>query len=564
MHGGRDGERKYSAPRPPLPSIATFLFFAFLFVIPTYYIVAGASVDDFITLLLTPRIQRVAFNTFIQALLSTAPAIALALPVAYFLAKYSFRGGLILRTILLVPFFTPAFAYAEALFIMFGYKGIVNAFLMELLKLPEPPLYILYSMDAVVLSHIFYYTPLAILLLEGGFASIDQEVLDAAAVSGAGFRKTVRKVVLYQLTPSISAASALIFVFSYLTLATPYLVGGNFYTLELEIFYYWSKGGGWVPARSLSLVQLAINIIFIVLVFWARERVFQVKKAGRIAGMDKVRLGVSSLSPKLLLLLIWVLFVSVFEGLPIYLIFMSSISPDLTTLLPSQLTTRNFDKLLAHDFGAAITFESSIGLSIAIAVVASTVTVVASLLTAHTAVNARGILRTSMAAFTSAPLAVSSTALALGFLAAFGSGILGLYGRWQLIALAHMLYVYPLATRMIESALLKLDPDLVDAALASGASRLYAFLRVELPLIWRTLVATTLIAFAASVSEFTYALVFSAPGLQTMPVLISRLLDSPLPLLDLASAGITIIIGVVLISALVANIVARKRVGAVI
>lgn len=564
MHGGRNGERKYSALRAPLPSIAAFLFFIFLFVIPTYYIVAGASVGEFFNLLLTPRIQRVTFNTFLQALLSTAPAVVMALPVAYFLARYSFRGSIILRSVLLVPFFTPAFAYAEALFIMFGNKGIVNVFLMQLFGLPEPPLYILYTMDAVVLSHIFYYTPLAIILLEGGFASIDQDIVEAASISGAGFMKTLRKIVLYQLTPSISAAFVLIFIFSFLTLATPYLVGGNFYTLELEIFYYWSKGGGWIPARSLSLVQLALNVVFIVLIFWARERVFLAEKTGRTVGLDKVRLGLKSASPKILLLLAWVFFVAVFEGLPIYLIFMSSISPNLTSLLPSQLTGQNFDRLFAHDFGAGTTFPSSIGLSIAIAVMASTVTIVTALVTAHSIVNARGIIRTSMTAFTSAPLAVSHTTLALGFLAAFGTGILGLHGRWELIALAHMLYVYPLATRMIESALIKVDPDVIDAALTSGASRIYAFLRVELPLIWRTLVATALIAFSASVSEFTFALVFSAPGLQTMPVLISRLLDSPLPFLDLASAGIAIIIGIVLVSALLANVIARRRVGAVI
>jgi len=561
MYGERDGERRSLVLRPSLPLLVAVAFFFFLFVVPLSHVLAGASAEEFLELVKTPRIQRIVADTFIQAILSSIPSLLMAIPIAYFFAKYSFPGATIIRALFLVPFFTPAFAFAEALFLLFDPQGAINVILMRTLNLQAPPISILYSMKAVVLAHVFYYTPLAAILLEGGFSSVDQNLIDAAQICGASSRKTFRRIVAHQLVPAFAAAFALVFVFSFLTFSTPLLVGGNFYTTELEIYYYWSKLGGWPRARTLSILQLAFNLAFISLVFWSRERVFKARTLGEVGQLRREKLSLRLFRGGSGMIIVFAFIVLLFELLPVYAILVSSVTDEPFSLLPRKLTANNFIDLFRYDFGGGVSFTGSITLSVLIAGFVSLITVAASLATAYGLVHSDRKGRSALGAITSMPLAVSSTAMALALYASYGVPPLGLYGRWELIALAHMLYAFPLTTRIIESALLKVNPDLVDASLTLGASRAYTFFAVEIPIIGKNVFAASLIAFSSSLSEFTFSYVFSVAGIQTMPVLVTRLLDRTIPLLDLASAGTSIILAMIFLAVAASAIVAKRGLG---
>jgi len=189
------------------------------------------------------------------------------------------------------------------------------------------------------------------------------------------------------------------------------------------------------------------------------------------------------------------------------------------------------------------------------------VTVFAALTTAYGLVHSGDRGRSALGAITSMPLAVSSTAMALALYASYGVPPFSLYGRWELIALAHMLYAFPLTTRIIESALVKINPDLVDASLTLGASRIYTFFAVEVPIIGKNLFAASLVAFSSSLSEFTFSYIFSVAGIQTMPVLVTRLLDRTLPLLGVASAGTSIILALIFLAVTASAVLAKKGLG---
>ncbi len=533
----------------------------FLFLAPLINVVQGASAESLAQLLADPYILKVIANTFLQAGLSTLPAVLAAIPLAYFFARYEFRLSTIARAILLAPFFAPAFAAAQAFLIVYGRRGVVNTFLMGLLHLTEPPLSLLYSMEAVVLAHVFYYVPVAFTALEAGFTSIDQDLIDAARSLGASEWKTFRKVMLPQLIPSLAASGILIFIYSFLTFATPLLIGGSFTTLEVATYFYWSKFGGWTTAKTLSVLQLGLNLIFVLAIFLARERVFQPRMVAKAGGLKRSRLNLlrGGLGAKALAL--YALALLAFEGLPIYFIFASGFAGSFYLIFPIGASLESFQRLFSFDFGTRVTVWDSMGQSIAIAAVAALLSVSASLVTAYSIVYSKGRARSVLSAATSAPLAVSHVALAMGLYAVYGAGVLHLYGRWEFLALSHLVLIYPLATRLIESALMRVDPDLVDASLTGGASRLYTFLRVELPLIGPSILAASLIAFASSIGEFTFALVFTTGTLQTMPVSVERLID--FRQIGLASAMTSLLLTVIFISALAANLLARKGLGGI-
>jgi molybdate transport system permease protein len=88
--------------------------------------------------------------------------------------------------------------------------------------------------------------------------------------------------------------------------------------------------------------------------------------------------------------------------------------------------------------------------------------------------------------------------------------LLGVYARiWPLteinLVAAGVLSAMPLLIRAARTAFASLDPNLARAARSLGASGWRVFLRIELPLALRPILAATALAFARVLAEFAAA-----------------------------------------------------------
>ncbi|MEM2931040.1 MAG: hypothetical protein QW797_09320, partial [Thermoproteota archaeon] len=110
-----------------------FLFLFLFYIIPLLFLIGNVNQNDFISVLSDDYIHRLFYGTLAQAVLSTLITLILSLPVAFFLAKYSFKGKRVLEYVLLTTFFVPGFTIAEGLIVLLGEKGIINSLLSQLL-----------------------------------------------------------------------------------------------------------------------------------------------------------------------------------------------------------------------------------------------------------------------------------------------------------------------------------------------------------------------------------------------------------------------------------------------
>jgi ABC-type Fe3+ transport system permease subunit len=151
-------------------------------------------------------------------------------------------------------------------------------------------------------------------------------------------------------------------------------------------------------------------------------------------------------------------------------------------------------------------------------------------------------IRRITAAILSLPLSISRSSLALGIMLCYGFGLLMLYGSWTIIVIGQIAIIVPLTARVIEASWTRIGVDVRQAAELFGASRIFTLLKVELPLIAPAVLASFLLAFSSSISEFTMANFFSTFNLVTLPVSVVSLID--LRRMDLAAAlnGIIIVI----------------------
>jgi len=135
--------------------------------------------------------------------------------------------------------------------------------------------------------------------------------------------------------------------------------------------------------------------------------------------------------------------------------------------------------------------------------------------------------------------------------------------RWTGAALAAGIMAFPLMVRAIRLAIEAVDPRLEQAASTLGASRIWVFLTVTLPLILPGVIVGAILAFAKAMGEFgaTITFVSNIPGqTQTLPSAIYAFLQVPggeSSALRLVLVSVAVAMGALLLSELVATRVAK-------
>ncbi|HEX9439561.1 MAG TPA: ABC transporter permease, partial [Roseiflexaceae bacterium] len=120
--------------------------------------------------------------------LTVALAVIFGTPLAYLLAHRRFRGRTALDTLIDLPMVLPPSVAGIALLVAFGRRGLLGQYFSA------AGLDIAFTQTAVVLAQTFVAAPFYIKAAIAGFASIDQELEQAAALDGASPAQVFRFV----------------------------------------------------------------------------------------------------------------------------------------------------------------------------------------------------------------------------------------------------------------------------------------------------------------------------------------------------------------------------------
>ena len=132
--------------------------------------------------------------SLIVAAVSTALAVAAAIPAAYYTARHQFRGrSVFLFLVLVTQMFSPT-ALVVGLYREFFEAGLVNTY------------------SALILTNAAFNLAFAIWILRASFAAIPREIEEAAAVDGCGRLRTLVGIVLPLSLPGIVTAAIFAFI----------------------------------------------------------------------------------------------------------------------------------------------------------------------------------------------------------------------------------------------------------------------------------------------------------------------------------------------------------------
>ena len=156
----------------------------------------------------------------------TLAVIALAYPMAYFLA-FHVRGRKALWLVLLtIPFWTSYLLRVFAWKIMLGFNGAINSGLKSLGLLTEPLSFLLYNPLAVMITLVHAWVAFAVLPIFVSLDKIDRSSLEAATDLGDSRLRRFLQVTLPLSAPGTIGAALLVFIPTVGDYVTPTLVGG--------------------------------------------------------------------------------------------------------------------------------------------------------------------------------------------------------------------------------------------------------------------------------------------------------------------------------------------------
>jgi len=159
--------------------------------------------------------------------LVTLFTVALAYPMAYFVAFKVKRHKFVWLVLLNIPFWTSYLLRVFAWKVILGFNGVINSGLLSLGLIAKPLAFLLYNPTAVVLTLAHAYAAFAILPIYVSLEKIDRSLLEAAADLGDGPWKRFWRITLPLSLPGVIGAAVLIFIPTTGDYVTPTLVGGS-------------------------------------------------------------------------------------------------------------------------------------------------------------------------------------------------------------------------------------------------------------------------------------------------------------------------------------------------
>jgi len=157
----------------------------------------------------------------------TAVTVLLAFPVAYFLSFHVRPDRKSLWLFLItIPFWTSYLIRVFLWKVILGYNGVINTGLINVGLIDEPLTFILYNVNAVIITLAHAFAPFAILPIFVALEKIDRSLLEASQDLGESKFMTFMRITLPLAMPGVVGAVLIVFIPTIGDYVTPELMGG--------------------------------------------------------------------------------------------------------------------------------------------------------------------------------------------------------------------------------------------------------------------------------------------------------------------------------------------------
>lgn len=455
---------------------------------------------DFVRLFLQRRNEASAlWGSLWISLATVALAGLIGIPLAFLFWRYDFAGRRILGALVALPAVLPPLVGVIAFLFLYGESGFASLLVQRLLRLDQPP-WRLQGAGAILLVHAYSMYVYFYLFTRAGLASLDAAVFEAAASLGAGRLRTLRRIVLPLLYPSLAGGALLTFMTALASFSAPYIFGGGFRVMTTQIVATRLNGDDQLAMiETVSLTLMALAALWLL----RGNRVVESPAGGR-KGVAPALVPIRRPAVRVAVALVgWSLaLVLLLPHLTLLLVSFVPAGTWTTEPVPPAYTWRNY-LTLVQDPVRARPLLNSLWLASSATIAAVVLAVLAGIVSVRRRERVGGAIQGLLAL----PWAVPGTVFAIALATMFSMrapmvGRFILVGTLWILPLAYLVRNLPITSRAVLAGFRALDPSLDEAAATLGAGRWRTLRRVTLPLLRPALVAGASLAFVTAFGDF--------------------------------------------------------------
>ena len=194
--------------------------------------------------------------------ISTGVALLFGTPLAYLLARRTFRGRHVIDTLLDLPMVLPPSVAGIALLIAFGRRGLLGSTLEEL------GFSIAFTQAAVVVAQVFVAAPFYIKAAIAGFAGVDRDLEQAASIDGAHAGQIFRHITAPLAWPVLFGGAVMTWARALGEFGATIIFAGNFpgrtQTMPLAIYIGFELDLNVALTLSVILLVTSFLVLFVV------------------------------------------------------------------------------------------------------------------------------------------------------------------------------------------------------------------------------------------------------------------------------------------------------------
>jgi iron(III) transport system permease protein len=459
-------------------------------------------------------------NTVGISLAKTVPSLALAVLLAWILARTDTPCRGALEVLVTLPFFIPPILTAMAWGMLGNPQvGLLNQLYQWITGSSTAPINV-YSYGGVVWHMMQYSVPFLFLLIVDAFRAMDPSLEEAARMCGASRFRTFRTITLQMMLPALTSGAILSFIRGIENFESPLFFGtpAGIHVITTDIYDSINQRSPpqYQYATAVSFVIMAL-LFLIVLLQW---RLLRGRSFTTVSG--------KGYSPGIIKLGRWrwatfafcLLFFVVTVVLPVGQLLIGSFFKFFGFYQWDMLTLEHYQAV----FGSS-EFWRGFGNTMFLGLVGASATMVLGGLVAYISVRTKWRGRSLIDAMAWLPWMMPGIVLGVGFLWGFAllPHSIPIYGTIWALLLAYISLGTPLSVRVMSSAFSQLSFDIEECSRVHGAGWLTTMWRIVIALSWPSFAVGWVLVFFGIMRELSASVLLYSIGSEVLSVVLLKL-----------------------------------------
>lgn len=464
-----------------------------------------------------PQNARMIRNSLLLGLAVVILSSLISIPLAYLFSRTQLGQHKIFDLLFLIPFMTPPYIASMGWILFMQKRGLFSQMVPAF---PNGiPLFFTFGGLVLVMSlHIF---PFMMVLMKNAMLHIPSSLEEAAAISGAGYGRRLRKIFFPLLTGNYVIGALLVFVKTLSEYGTPYTLGRRigFDVFTTDIHRYAAVA----PIDFGKAAVLASVLVTICMVLWLVQNYITVHHSYNLISGKGSRMRIHRLSSpgKVLAVLYIGLILVISIGIPYF----SVISTSLIRLRGFGLAAGNFTfHHYVELFTDSETALPAIGNSFLLGLLSATICAILGTVIVLSIRAGRSRFGKVLEAMSLLPEMLPGIVLVIGLMLFWNDiyDILPLYNTMGIMVITYTALFLPYTVQYVTSASTQLSESLLEAGRVFGGSRYYIFRHITCPLIARGMAAGWMMTFIIAIRELVAPSLIAPPDTLVISTYIMR------------------------------------------